>query len=128
MLPFSITFQPGVPVTRQIVFAVKKAVVTGHLVPGDRFPSIRQLSQELRINPNTAQKVVRNLADEGLLNIVPGIGTVVATAPPPSSDQKKNLLQDQLEQLVIEAKRMSLSQEDVLAAVTELWASNKGQR
>lgn len=128
MLPFSITFQPGVPVTRQIVFAVKKAVVTGHLVPGDRFPSIRQLSQELRINPNTAQKVVRNLADEGLLNIVPGIGTVVATAPPPSSDQKKNLLQDQLEQLVIEAKRMSLSQEDVLAAVMELWASNKGQR
>jgi len=128
MLPFSITFQPGVPVTRQIVFAVKKAVVTGHLVPGDRFPSISQLSQELRINPNTAQKVVRNLADEGLLNIVPGIGTVVATAPPPSSDQKKNLLQDQLEQLVIEAKRMSLSQEDVLAAVTELWASNKGQR
>ena len=128
MLPFSITFQPGVPVTRQIVFAVKKAVVTGHLAPGDRFPSIRQLSQELRINPNTAQKVVRNLADEGLLNIVPGIGTVVATAPPPSSDQKKNLLQDQLEQLVIEAKRMSLSQEDVLAAVMELWASNKGQR
>jgi GntR family transcriptional regulator len=128
MLPFSITFQPGVPVTRQIVFAVKKAVVTGHLVPGDRFPSIRQLSQELRINPNTAQKVVRNLADEGLLNIVPGIGTVVATAPPPSSDQKKNLLQDQLDQLVIEAKRMSLSQEDVLAAVMELWASNKGQR
>ncbi|HPJ56275.1 MAG TPA: GntR family transcriptional regulator [Kiritimatiellia bacterium] len=128
MLPFSITFQPGVPVTRQIVFAVKKAVVTGHLVPGDRFPSIRQLSQELRINPNTAQKVVRNLADEGLLSIVPGIGTVVATAPPPSSDQKKNLLQDQLEQLVIEAKRMSLSQEDVLAAVTELWDSNKRQR
>ena len=128
MLPFSITFQPGVPVTRQIVFAVKKAVVTGHLVPGDRFPSIRQLSQELRINPNTAQKVVRSLADEGLLNIVPGIGTVVATAPPPSSDQKKNLLQDQLDQLVIEAKRMSLSQEDVLAAVMELWASNKGQR
>ena len=128
MLPFSITFQPGVPVTRQIVFAVKKAVVTGYLAPGDRFPSIRQLSQELRINPNTAQKVVRNLADEGLLNIVPGIGTVVATAPPPSSDQKKNLLQDQLDQLVIEAKRMSLSQEDVLAAVMELWASNKGQR
>ena len=128
MLPFSITFQPGVPVTRQIVFAVKKAVVTGHLVPGDRFPSIRQLSLELRINPNTAQKVVRNLADEGLLSIVPGIGTVVATAPPPSSDQKKNLLQDQLDQLVIEAKRMSLSQEDVLAAVMELWASNKGQR
>lgn len=126
MLPFSVSFQPGVSVTKQIIFAVKKAVVTGHLVPGDRFPSIRQLSQELRINPNTAQKVVRRLAEEGLLSIVPGVGTVVAAAAPPTAEQKKRLLQEPLERLVIEAKRMSLSQEDVLAAVRELWAGNKG--
>ena len=55
MLPFSIELKPGFPVAEQIVFAVRKAVVVGQLRPGDRFPSVRVLSQELRVNPNTAQ-------------------------------------------------------------------------
>ena len=45
----------------QILFAVKKAVVNGQLRPGDRFPSVRVLSQELKVNPNTAHKVVAAL-------------------------------------------------------------------
>jgi GntR family transcriptional regulator len=56
MLPFSIDLRPGLPVAEQILFAVKKAVVGGQLRPGDRFPSVRVLSQELKINPNTAHR------------------------------------------------------------------------
>ena len=41
------------PIAEQVVFAVKKAVATGQLRAGGAFPSVRQLSQELRINPNT---------------------------------------------------------------------------
>ena len=123
MLPFSISFQPGIPVYKQVIFAVKKAVVTGQLTPGDRFPSIRQMSQELRINPNTAQKVVKGLADEGLLQVVPGVGTVVGKSPPPSTAQKKALLEDQLGKLVVEARRMSLSKAEVLEAIADLWSN-----
>src|SRR5436305_974798 len=54
MLPFSIDLKAGLPVAEQILFAVKKAVVGGQLVAGDKFPSVRVLSQELKINPNTA--------------------------------------------------------------------------
>ena len=50
---------------------------------GDPFPSVRALSQALKINPNTAHKVVgQTLTDEGLLAVRPGIGTVVADARP----------------------------------------------
>ena len=41
MLPFSIELKSGLPVAEQILFAVKRAVVTGQLRPGDPFPSVR---------------------------------------------------------------------------------------
>jgi GntR family transcriptional regulator len=58
LLPFTVALRPGRPLHDQVVFAVTKAIVTGQLRAGDRFPSVRTLSQELEINPNTAQKVV----------------------------------------------------------------------
>ena len=122
MLPFSITLKPGEPVYKQVIFAVKKAVVTGQLAPGDRFPSIRQISQELRINPNTVQKVVKGLADEGLLQIEPWVGTVISRTTQASRAQKKMLLENQLGQLVVEARRLGLDPADVIDAVRELWA------
>ena len=65
MLPFTVELQTGASVYEQLVYAVQRAIVSNQLSPGDRFPSIRTLSQELRINPNTAQKVVTRLVDQG---------------------------------------------------------------
>jgi DNA-binding transcriptional MocR family regulator len=56
-------------------------MVSGQLRPGDPFPSVRALSKELKINPNTAHKIVAHLVNEGLLETRPGIGTVVAALP-----------------------------------------------
>ena len=129
MLPFQVTFKAGEPVSGQIVYAVKKAVVSGQLKPGDRFPSVRQLSQELKINPNTAHKVVASLTDDGLLEVHPGIGTVVAEAPKPSREDRKALLSDEVERLVVEALNLSLELDDVTQAVAQTWKKvSKGQK
>ena len=128
MLNFSITLKPGEPVYKQVIFAVKKAVVTGQLVPGDRFPSIRQISQELRINPNTVQKVVKGLTDEGVLQTAPGVGTVVARSPEASRAQKRQLLEEQLGRVVVEARRLALAKADVIEAVNDLWNNPGGSR
>ena len=79
MLPFSLALRPGEPVVDQVVYAVTRAVVSGQLRPGDRFPSVRTLSQELKVNPNTAQRIVALLVEAGLLAVEPGIGTVVTS-------------------------------------------------
>ncbi len=81
MFPFRVEIKPGAPVYEQVIYAVRKAVLKGQFAPGDRFPSVRQLSQELRINPNTAHKIVALLAAEGLLAVQPGLGTVVRRPP-----------------------------------------------
>ncbi len=122
MLPFSVVFRSGLSVHEQVVFAVKKACVAGLLRPGDAFPSVRTLSQELRINPNTAHKVVTTLVNEGLLEVKPGIGTVVARAPAATRAQRRTLLREEVERLVVEARKLSLDADEVLDAVREHWS------
>lgn len=128
MALFMIQFQPGQPVYEQIVYAAKKAMVSGQLRAGDRFPSVRQLSQDFKINPNTAHKVVAALTEEGLLEVRPGIGTVIAQAVHPSRGERRTLLEDDMERLVVEALKLSLNFREVTTALKETWERiSKGQ-
>jgi DNA-binding transcriptional regulator YhcF (GntR family) len=121
MLPFKVTFKSGVSVCQQAVYAAKKSLVSGQLRPGDLFPSVRALSQALKINPNTAHKVVMELTREGLLEVRPGLGTVVAEPPQASAQRRTALLRDNLEQLVVEAKHLGIDLDDLVGALAEHW-------
>jgi GntR family transcriptional regulator len=121
VLPFSIQLELGLPITEQILFAVKKAVVGGQLKPGDKFPSVRVLSQELKINPNTAHKVVAALVAEGVLVTTPAVGSVVAQREAGGRQEKADLLGADVERLVVEAKKMGLDRDAVLQAVIAHW-------
>ena len=129
MLPFTVTLRPGLSVHEQVLFAVKKAIVSGRMRPGDEFPSVRALSKELRINPNTAHKVVAALLTDALLEVRPGIGTFVAERPASTADQRRALLREDVERLVVEARHLHLDVQDVIDAVSEQWVRlDKGRR
>ena len=121
MIPFRVDFRPGISIHEQIVYAAKKALISGQLRPGDPFPSVRLLSRELKINPNTAHKVVATLSADGLLETQPGIGTVVAALPEARNSDRAELLGPDIEQLVVEAKRLGIECDDVVASVTTHW-------
>ena len=107
----------------QVVYAVTKAVVSGRLTPGDPFPSVRTLSQELRINPNTAQRIIGLLVAQGLLEVLPGIGTRVAAARAAARADRQVLLTKDVEALVVEARRLQLDLDDLIDAVSAQWAA-----
>lgn len=121
MIPFSLSFQPGAPLYEQIVYAAKKAVVSRQMRPGDPFPSVRELSKDLKINPNTAHKVITQLISEGLIEVHPGRGSFVAARTPSTAAERSNLLKKELEQLVVEAKKLGLDLDDVSRAVADHW-------
>ncbi len=127
MLPFSIELKPGLPVAEQILFAVKKAVVAGQLRPGDKFPSVRVLSQELRVNPNTAHKVIAALVNEGVLVTTPAIGSIVAERAMGGRQEKADLLGDDLERVVVEAKKLGLTLAEVQAGLGAHWRKLGGK-
>ena len=121
MIPFRVQFQPGLPLYEQVVYAAKKAILAGQLRSGDAFPSVRALSTALKINPNTAHKVQQHLIAEGLLEVLPGIGAVVANRPASTRAEKNELLKKELEQLVVEAKKLGLELNEVQKALAEHW-------
>ncbi len=121
VVPFHITLQSGVPVHEQVAFAAKKAIVSGRLRPGDPFPSVRALSAAMKIHANTAQKVIAALKQEGLLEVRPGIGTVVAQPPPSARAERSRLLSADVEQLAVEAIKLGVTLEELQTLVAERW-------
>ena len=121
MFPFRVSFEPGTPIYEQVVYAAKKAIVAGEMIPGERFPSVRILSQSLKINPNTAHKVVSQLVEDGLLEVHLGLGTVVARRQSFTEAERAHLLEDEVEHLVVEAKRLGLTLRDLTALIGSHW-------
>jgi GntR family transcriptional regulator len=79
------------------------------------------LSKELKINPNTAHKVVMHLVNDGLLETLPGIGTVVARLPESSKQERTQLLGAEIEQLVVEARKLGIELDEMLTSIQAHW-------
>jgi len=119
---FRLNLHPGESIFDQLVFAAKKAFISGELQPGQAFPSVRSLAAEFKIHPNTAHRVVQHLIQERWLEALLGIGTVVAEIPQPRPGDRKRLLLREVEQLVVEAKRLDLDIDDLVQAIEDQWA------
>ena len=116
-----LTLRPNQSIFDQLVFAAQKAFLGGEFQPGQNFPSVRELAAEFKIHPNTAHKVVQYLIQERWLEARPGIGTVVAKLPQARAGDKKRLLEQEVEQLVVEAKRVGLEVRELVAAIESRW-------
>lgn len=121
VIPFRVQFRPGVPLYEQVVYAAKKAIVSGAMRAGDPFPSVRTLSKELKINPNTAHKIVMRLVNDGLLETRPGIGNLVTTLPEPSKQERTQLLGNEIEQLVVEARKLGIEFAQIVQSMEAHW-------
>ena len=101
-------------VARQITFAV-----AGQLLrPGDLIPSVRELSRQLTVNPNTVARAYRQLQDQGILESVRGTGLAVAAgAIERCRDQRVRLLRDRVRQVLVEARQSRLDRGEVRALV-----------
>jgi GntR family transcriptional regulator len=120
---FRCPLRPGEPIFDQVVYAAKKAFISGEVQAGQPFPSVRALASDLKIHPNTAHKVVQHLIEEGLLIARPGLGTVVAELRAASPAVRRRLLKNEVEQLVVEAKRVGLRLPEILEAIENQWAA-----
>lgn len=87
------------PIYVQIVDGIRRQIVTGVLENGDKLPSIRELAQEISINPNTIQRAYRELEYGGWIVTIPAKGCFVCGVP---SEVKREqlLLMETLEKTI----------------------------
>ena len=119
---FTLTLESGASICDQAIYAAKKTLVSGQMRPGESFPSVRSLSTTLKINPNTAHKVIARLTAEGLLEVKPGIGTIVAATVSENSAGRNHLLKHDLERVVVEARHFGIELVDLTAALSYHWS------
>lgn len=120
-LPFRIEIVPGSPAYEQVIGAVHRAIASGLLSEGDSFPSVRVLSKAAQINPNTAHKVVQALVQDGTLEVLPGRGTRIAPPQKRSAAERRAMIEQSLQSLIIEAKRVGFSKTELQAAIKSTW-------
>jgi len=123
MTPFRLDPRSTESIFDQVVFAATRAILGGALKPGDPFPSVRALAADLKIHPNTAHKVIQHLIQERWLISSPGRGTTVAEPPAPRRGDRQRLLDQEVEQLVVEARRVGATLEEVQDSITAHWKS-----
>lgn len=108
----------GIPIYEQIVRQVKYNIASGALVSGQMVPSVRELSKQLAINPNTIQRAYQVLQVEGVLETLRGRGQhVSANAKDSCVSQRLQLIQERLELVVEEGLQAGLDPEQLRASM-----------
>ena len=87
---FDITPTNAAPIWRQIEEGMRRMISLGTLVPGDAVPSVRDLAQQLRVNPNTVARAYQRLTDAGVFAVRRGEGTFVAESPSTLKRSERN--------------------------------------
>ena len=117
-MKFEIDVRSGVPLYRQIIEQVKFAIARGGVHAGDQLPTVRQLSVDLSINPNTVIRAYRELEIEGVIETQQGSGTFVGNQKPEIDQLEKQRMLDQiLTDLLARASTYGFTLEEVLEAL-----------
>ena len=97
-MPFtlSVDLKSGVPLYRQIIDQVRSGIATGAVGPGDRLPTVRQLSVDLSVNPNTVSRAYNELELTGLVETHMGSGTFIGHKRVERDEVERRRILDQI--------------------------------
>lgn len=119
-MSFYIDTSSRLPIYQQLAQQVREAIARGDLEPEASLPSVRQLSRDLVVNPNTVARAYTELEREGLLISRPGRGIYVAQPRHELTRAARDRrLGEQLDRWLTEAVHFGYSAEEVLALVSK---------
>lgn len=111
------------PLYEQIEIEIKELILNGGIKPGEKLPSIRELSSIVTINPNTVRKAYNELEREGIIETLIGRGTfIVKNYEPIFLEEKYNKMKSKFRTLILEGKYLGLTQEEILDTFSECLA------
>lgn len=115
------------PIYEQIIYQVKENIVKGIMMPGDKLPSIRQLSSMILANPNTISKAYQELDRMGVIETVRGRGTFIRTDYKMKADEEKmSEIKEALKKIIVEMHYMGLSRDEMNRKVEEIYKELEG--
>ena len=121
-----IDYKSRKPIYEQIIDSIKSLIVSGVLERDDQLPSVRQLAQELAINPNTIQKAYGELEREGVIYSLKGRGSFVGSGIQELRMVQQQELIEQIFEISGELCELQVPQQEVCAVVQRAYEQEKG--
>jgi GntR family transcriptional regulator len=114
----------GVPIYIQIVNQVKQLVASGRLEGGEELPAIRELAEQLMINPNTVARAYLELERAGIVTKRQGTGTYVSETPAALPRREKlKALGKRADLLLVDAENLGIELNEVIELMHERHAA-----
>ena len=114
------------PIYEQLVDKLKELIINEVLKPDEQLPSVRQLAQELTINPNTIQKAYRELENQGFIYSQKGKGSFVNPQHGTMDESKRESIKEEIEKLILEALYLGVTEEELMELLKKLNRSKGG--
>ena len=108
------------PIYIQLVELIRIEIISGKLSPGERIPSVRELSLQLRVNPNTLQKALQELENVGLIYTERTNGKFVTEDKKLIEKIKKELAQIKVNKYLTDMQNIGVNKEEALKYLEEL--------
>jgi len=111
---WSLAFDDRLPIYRQIILRFNRAFVRGDIAPGDRIPSIRELSAAMRVNTNTIQRVYQEMERDGIIISKRGTGYYLTEDSKMTEKMRRDLTLDSVKRFVDEMCELGLKKNEIL--------------
>lgn len=107
------------PIYLQIIAYMKKKIVSGELKGGERVLSVREYANEVKVNPNTIQKVYNELENQGLIYTQRGIGKFVTEDREKINLLREELFNETIDRFIEDSKSLGFTKDSILAIISE---------
>ena len=107
-------FQDHLPIYAQLMDTLKRRIITGRYLPGEKLPSVRELAAEAGINPNTVQRAFSELEREGLIYTQRATGKHVTENADEINSARQALAKTQVAEFLSNMQSLGYSVGDVI--------------
>ncbi|MCY6485731.1 GntR family transcriptional regulator [Clostridium aestuarii] len=112
-------FDGKTPIYLQIINFIKKQIVSNELKGGDKMPSVRELSLQLKVNPNTIQRAYQELEREELAYTQRGMGRFVTKGEETIMNLKKDMAKEVMEIFIKEMQELGFNGAQIVEMVSD---------
>ncbi len=125
---FSLDLTIKKSIYEQVVDGFKSLIISGEMLPNDKLPSVRDLSSQLTVNPNTIAKAFKSLESQGWIYTISGRGCFVSEVKQEPDYNRAVKLYDSLRSIIRELLFMGISDEEILEKIKEVIAKEGGSK
>jgi len=114
-----VEFNNREPIYLQIIEMIKLSIVTKELSGGDKLPSVREMADRIKVNPNTIQRVYQELERENITFTQRGMGTFITDDKEKRLSMKKDMAQTLIKSFIEGMKKLDFNDEEILSIIKD---------